>query len=393
MSSDNLGAIKQLQRGAAQCLPLGELEIKIKKGQPLCIKLGVDPTAPDLHLGHAIVLEKMKQFQDLGHRIIFLIGDFTARIGDPTGKSKTRPPLTDADIKHNTQTYFEQVRRILDPNKTEVRYNSEWLDALTAKELMKLCARVTVSQLIERDDFSKRLKANQPISFHELLYPLMQGYDSVALQADVELGGTDQTFNLLMGRHLQEQYDQVPQAILTTPLLIGLDGTNKMSKSLGNAIGLTEKPDDVFGKLMSISDDLMWHYYEMLLSYDEGQLVVVKAMHPMDAKKKMAYGVVAKYWLESDADIAQITFEKLFQKKDYSAAQVVDLPSDIANPIWIVDLLRTLGAIKTSSEARRLIGDGAVKIDGKSVADFKQELKWQSGMVIKVGKHRIYQIK
>ena len=382
-----------LQSGAVQCLPAGELLQKLKTKAHLCIKLGVDPTAPDLHLGHAVVLAKMKQFQDLGHKVIFLIGDFTARIGDPTGKSKTRPPLTDSEIAYNTKTYFEQVGRILDLTKTEIRYNSEWLSKLDFKTLVALCAKVTVSQLIEREDFAKRLKTNQPIGFHELLYPLMQGYDSVALHADVELGGTDQTFNLLMGRHLQEQYGQDSQVILTTPLLVGLDGVNKMSKSLNNVIGLTEEPAEVFGKLMSISDDLMWHYYEILLVYDADQIAAIKTMHPMDAKKKMAYSVVAKYWSEQAADAAQITFEKLVQKKDYSVAQVVLLPNGTVNPIWIVDLLRLLDAVKTSSEARRLIDEGAVKIDGATVLDFKAELSWQQGTLIKVGKHRIYQIK
>lgn len=385
--------VSEIQKGTAQLLPLDELENKLKNKKQLCIKLGVDPTAPDLHLGHAIVLGKLKQFQDMGHRVIFLIGDYTTKIGDPTGKSKVRPSLSDEEIKQNTQTYFDQVNRILDPKKTEVRYNSEWLSKLSFEQLIKLCAKVTVSQLIEREDFSNRLKNNQPISFHELLYPLMQGYDSVALDADVELGGTDQTFNLLMGRHLQEQYGKEPQVILTMPILVGLDGTHKMSKSLNNAIGLTEAPVDVYGKLMSISDDLMWHYYEMLLDFNDTQINEAKKMHPMDAKKEMAYKVVSKYWSDDDAKIGQQTFEKLFQKKDYSAAQEVELQSDTANPIWIVDLLRALGAIKTSSDARRLIGDGAVKIDGRVVSDFKEEVNWQLGMVIKVGKHRIYQVK
>lgn len=385
--------VSEIQKGTAQLLPLDELENKLKNKKQLCVKLGVDPTAPDLHLGHAIVLGKLKQFQDMGHRVIFLIGDYTTKIGDPTGKSKVRPSLSDEEIKQNTQTYFDQVNRILDPKKTEVRYNSEWLSKLSFEQLIKLCAKVTVSQLIEREDFSNRLKNNQSISFHELLYPLMQGYDSVALDADIELGGTDQTFNLLMGRHLQEQFGKEPQVILTMPILVGLDGTHKMSKSLNNAIGLTEAPSDVYGKLMSISDDLMWHYYEMLLDFDDAQISEAKKIHPMDAKKQMAYQVVAKYWSDDDAKNGQQTFEKLFQKKDYSAAQEVELQSDIANPIWIVDLLRALGAIKTSSDARRLIGDGAVKIDGRVVSDFKEEVKWQLGMVIKVGKHRIYQIK
>lgn len=385
--------INKLQSGAVQCLPVGELAQKLKRKQRLCIKLGVDPTAPDLHLGHAVVLAKMKQFQDAGHKVIFLIGDFTARIGDPTGKSKTRPPLTDSEIEYNTKTYFEQVGRILDLSKTQIRYNSEWLSKLDFKQLVGLCAKVTVSQLIEREDFAKRLDSNQPVGFHELLYPLMQGYDSVELQADVELGGTDQTFNLLMGRHLQEQFGQEAQVILTTPLLIGLDGVNKMSKSLNNIIGLTEKPSEVFGKIMSISDELMWHYYEILLGFDVKQILSLKSIHPMDAKKQLAHGVIVKYWSLDAADLAQTNFEKIFQNKDYSVAQQVDLPVNTSNPIWIVDLLRLLDAVKTSSDARRLIGEGAVKIDNIAILDFKAEINWQVGNIIKVGKHRIYQLK
>lgn len=383
----------KLQSGAVQCLPAGELLAKLKRKQHLCIKLGVDPTAPDLHLGHAVVLGKLREFQDLGHQVIFLIGDFTARIGDPTGKSKTRPPLSDDEISYNTKTYFEQVGRILDLNKTIIRYNSEWLSLLDFKQLVGLSAKVTVAQLIEREDFAKRLSTNQAVGFHELLYPLMQGYDSVVLKADVELGGTDQTFNLLMGRHLQEQFGQEPQVILTTPLLIGLDGVQKMSKSLHNIIGLTEKAEDVFGKIMSISDELMWHYYKVLLGYAANQTVELKSIHPMDAKKKLAHAILVKYWSLEQADLAQDYFEKLFQNKDYSAAQVIDLPVGTPSPIWIVDLLRLLEAVKTSSDARRLIAEGAVKIDNVAVLDFKAEILWQSGLVIKVGKHRIYQLK
>jgi tyrosyl-tRNA synthetase len=385
--------VVKLQNGAVQCLPSGELLEKLKRKQHLCIKLGVDPTAPDLHLGHAVVLTKMREFQDLGHHVIFLIGDFTARIGDPTGKSKTRPPLSDDEISDNTKTYFEQVGRILDLDKTTICYNSEWLSKLDFKQLVALTAKVTVAQLIEREDFAKRLHASQPVGLHELLYPLMQGYDSVVLKADVELGGTDQTFNLLIGRHLQEQFGQEPQVILTTPLLIGLDGVQKMSKSLNNIIGLTEKPQDAFGKIMSISDELMWHYYEVLLGYTILEIAELKLMHPMDAKKQLAYTILVKYWSLEQAGFAKSYFEKLFQNKDYSAAQIVNLPSDTANPIWIVDLLRLLDAIKTSSEARRLIGEGAVKVDNVAILDFKAEIALKSGLVVKVGKYRIYQLK
>ncbi|HZW61884.1 MAG TPA: tyrosine--tRNA ligase, partial [Candidatus Babeliales bacterium] len=264
--------LAQLKRGTVQILPEDELLKKLSKGKPLKIKLGMDPTSTDLHLGHAVVLSKMKQFQDLGHDIIFLIGDFTARIGDPTGRSKTRPPLTEEEIAHNTKTYFDQVSKILDPKKITVRYNSEWLDALTMKEMVKLCGKVTLARLTEREDFAKRIAENQTIGFHELLYPLFQGYDSIALHADIELGGTDQTFNLLMGRFLQEHYGQEGQVIITVPLLEGLDGHAKMSKSLGNAVGIAEPADQAFGKLMSMPDALMWRYFHLLLDKDQDEI-------------------------------------------------------------------------------------------------------------------------
>ncbi len=384
-------------KNTIQVLPEGELEKKLETGKKLKIKLGMDPTSPDLHLGHAVVLSKLKEFQDAGHDVIFLIGDFTARIGDPTGRSKTRPPLTEEAIKHNTKTYFDQVSKILDPKKITVRYNSELLDPLSAKDIVKLCAKVTLARLTEREDFKNRIETNQPIGFHELLYPLFQGYDSVALNADVELGGTDQTFNLLMGRYLQEQYGQSAQVVITMPLLEGLDGQQKMSKSLGNTIGLTEPAEQAFGKLMSISDVLMWRYMHVLLCKDKQEMSVLEervaggTLHPMELKKNMARDIVAKFWSPAEADAALKQFEAVFQKKDYSQAQEVTL-GNLANPIWIVDLLKALDAIKTSSEAKRLIESGSVSIDEKAVTDFKAEIKWKSGMTIKVGKHRIYRI-
>lgn len=370
-------------------LPEGGLEKKLATGRKLKVKLGMDPTAPDLHLGHAVVLQKLREFQDQGHEVIFLIGDFTARIGDPTGKSKTRPPLSTEAIERNTQTYFEQVGRILDPAKVTLVYNSHWLGNLTSADLIALCAQVTLARLTERDDFAKRIAANQPVSLHELLYPLLQGYDSVALRADIELGGSDQTFNLLMGRYLQEQYGQEPQVIITMPILEGLDGVAKMSKSLGNAIGLTEPARQAYGKLMSISDELMWRYYLLLLDKTREQ---VGAGHPMDLKKKMAHGIVAKFWSAADADDAQAAFEALFQRHDYSAAQPVSLPDGTNNPLWIVDLLKIIGSVQTSSDAKRLIESGAVIIDESTITDFKALVTWQSGMHIKVGKHRIYRL-
>jgi len=390
--------LELLVNGAQQVLPAHELLKKLKNGKKLKIKLGMDPTSPDLHLGHAVVLQKMREFQDLGHEIIFLIGDFTAMIGDPTGKSKTRPPLTTEDIKKNTQTYFEQVSKILDPKKVNVRYNSEWLSKLTAKDLVQICAQTTVAQLIEREDFATRLQNHQPIGMHELLYPLFQGYDSVELHADVELGGTDQTFNLIMGRHLQEKYNQEPQVIITMPILEGLDGTHKMSKSLGNAVGLTETPENAYGKLMSIPDELIFKYYKLLLNASDPEIEKMKSdisnnlVNPINLKKQMAHGILKKFWSEADANIGQEYFENIFQKKEYSAAQEVILPADTANPIWIVDLLKLLGAIKTSSEAKRLIEENAVKVDESVITDFKAQIEWKSSMVIKVGKHRIYKI-
>lgn len=391
--------LKTIKQGTVQVLPEDELEKKLQNGKKLKIKLGMDPTAPDLHLGHAVVLSKLKQFQDLGHDVIFLIGDFTARIGDPTGRSKTRPPLMQEDIERNMRSYFEQVGKILDTKKATICYNSEWLGKLSSAEMVQLCGKVTLARLTERDDFAKRIKENQAVGFHELLYPLFQGYDSVVLHADVELGGTDQTFNLLMGRFLQEHYGQDPQVVVTVPLLEGLDGVQKMSKSLGNAVGLAEPADEAFGKLMSMSDDLMWRYFDLLLGISEHELSIMQekvaygTMHPMSLKKNMAHDIIEKFWSKSEADKAQETFEALFQKKDYSKAQEVALPADLANPVWIVELLKNIGAIKSSSEAKRLIESKAVLFDGKAVTDFKAEIAWQSGMVIKVGKHRIYKIK
>lgn len=399
MTTSIAQALEIIKSGTAQVSPEQDLIKKLERGTPLKIKLGMDPTAPDLHLGHAVVLSKLRQFQDLGHEITFLIGDYTARIGDPSGKSKTRPVLTDQDIEKNSKTYFEQICRVLDPEKTVVRYNGEWLSGLSFADVIRLCAKATLAQLIEREDFAKRLDEKSPISMHELLYPLMQGYDSVALKSDVELGGTDQTFNLFMGRHLQEQFDQEPQIILTMPILEGLDGVQKMSKSLGNYVGLWEKADVAYGKLMSISDTLMWRYYLLLCGKTEAEVasmqegVTKQALHPMKLKKEMAFGIIKRFWGEVEALAAQQQFEALFQRNDYSAANEVALPTNTANPLWIVDLLKLLGAITSSSEAKRLIESKAVAIDGTAIDDFKAEVSWKAGMIIKVGKHRIYKIK
>lgn len=391
--------LEQIKVGTVAVTPEHELVKKLQKNVPLKIKLGMDPTAADLHLGHAVVLSKLKQFQDLGHEIIFIIGDFTARIGDPTGKSKTRPPLTQEVIAQNARTYFEQVGKILDTSKVRVCYNSHWLDALSIQEMVNICAHVTVARLIEREDFANRLHSHQSIAFHELLYPLFQGYDSVVLNADVELGGTDQTFNLLMGRFLQEQMGEEPQVIITMPLLEGLDGHQKMSKSLGNAIGLTESADQAFGKLMSISDTAMWRYFEVLLFKSPADIgtmqanVVSHQVHPMELKKQMAFEIIARFWSQQEASTAREAFEALFQKKDYSKAHEIVLPATMSNPVWIVDLLKMLQAVQTSSEAKRLIESGAVHVNEMVISDFKAEIAWKSGMIIKVGKYRIYQIK
>lgn len=387
-----------LLHGTEQVVPRHELEKKLARGLPLTVKLGADPTAPDLHLGHAVVLTKMKEFQDQGHNIIFLIGDFTARIGDPSGRSKTRPPLSPEQIAKNAQTYFSQVSRILDPQKITIRYNSEWLSNFTLENFIELAGKLTLARIIERDDFAQRIKEHLPIGFHELFYPLMQGYDSVALQADVELGGTDQTFNLLMGRYLQEHYGQEPQVIITMPLLKGLDGVQKMSKSLGNAIGLTEPAQQAYGKLMSISDELMWEYYHLLVGLSPQEIDLIKQeliaglIHPMDLKKQMAYKILEKFWGKQEAEEAQQAFVELFQKKEWTHAEEINLPKDTESPVKLVDLVKLLKAADSTSEARRLIESGAVKIDEKKITDVKSVIELRQNMHIKIGKHRFYRI-
>ncbi len=390
--------IEKISQGTVEVVPLEDLQKKLKRGKPLTVKFGADPTAPDLHLGHAVVLSKLRQLQDLGHNVIFLIGDFTAQIGDPTGRTKVRPPLTKEEIAYNMKSYFDQVGKILDLDKTIIRYNSEWLNALTLEDLIKLMGKVTVARIIEREDFANRLKNQLPISFHELLYPLVQAYDSIALSADIEFGGTDQTFNLLMGRYLQEQMGQEPQVVITTPLLRGLDGVHKMSKSLNNAIGLAEPASEAFGKLMSISDELMWEYFSLLLHKSPQEIaqlqekVAYGTLHPMALKKDLAHQIISRFWSEQEADMAREQFEALFQKKDYSQANEITLPKDIKNPAWIVDLLKTIGSVKTTSEAKQLIESHAVSIDGQPITNFRAEINWKPGMIIKVGKHRIYKL-
>jgi len=391
--------VVRLLSGTVDVLPKGALEKKLKKNRPLRVKLGADPTAPDLHLGHAVVLSKLRQFQEAGHIIQFIIGDFTALIGDPTGKSKVRPALSAEEIAQNAQTYLKQVTKVLDSDRLEVIYNSTWLNGLLAADLIKLAGKVTLARLIERDDFAKRLKARTAIGFHELFYPLMQGYDSVVLESDIELGGTDQTFNLLMGRFLQEQYGKEPQVIVTVPLLEGLDGAQKMSKSLGNYVGLFEPAQTAYGKLMSISDELMWRYWLLLGNKSEREIAVLKKdveqnkLHPLKCKKDMAQAIITRFWSADEAEHARRQFEAVFQKRDLSQAQEVIVPSSMKNPVWIVELLRAIGAVTTSSEVRRLVSAGAISINGEKIADFKAEVTWRSGMMIRVGKHRIYRIK
>jgi tyrosyl-tRNA synthetase len=393
---DKLQEVALLQTGTADIIPEQEFIKKISSGKKLKIKLGMDPTAPDLHLGHAVMLRKLKEFQQLGHEVVFLVGDFTARIGDPTGKSKTRPPLSEQEIAHNMQTYLEQAGKILDINKVTIAYNSTWLDALTSKQMVELCAKVTLARITEREDFARRIEENVAIGLHELLYPLFQGYDSVELHADVELGGTDQTFNVLMGRFLQERYGQQPQIAVIMPLLLGLDGVHKMSKSLNNAIGITEPADQAYGKLMSISDELMWHYLGMLVRMDTKELERLKKEaadgkhNPMEIKKRMAHTIVAEFWSTPEADQAQKTFEDVIQNKEYAKAERVTLPEGTESPLWVVELLKLLGAVETSSQAKRLIQEGAIIIDGVLVREFKEQVAWRTGTVVKAGKHKIY---
>ncbi len=378
-----------LSRGAVEILPEGGLEKKLKQardeGRPLRVKAGFDPTAPDLHLGHTVLLEKLRQFQVCGHQVVFLIGDFTGMIGDPTGKNETRPPLTHEEVLVNAETYKEQVFKILDPAQTEVRFNSEWLNQLTAADLIRIAAKATVARMLERDDFEKRYKGGQPIAIHEFLYPLIQGYDSVALDADVELGGNDQKFNLLMGRQLQEAYGKPPQAVLTMPLLEGLDGVNKMSKSLGNYVGVAEAPNEQFGKLMSISDELMLRYYELLT---DANMDEVRAMHPMEAKKRLAAMIVDRFHGAGAGERARQAFEAQFSRGQ--------LPEDIPEAemaaedggLWIARALTGAGLTASNGEAIRLIRQGALSIDGERVADKDLKLAPGGPYLIKLGKRR-----
>ena len=389
--------LELIKRGAVEVLPEEELVAKLKRGRPLRIKAGFDPTAPDLHLGHTVLIQKMKQFQELGHEVIFLIGDFTGMIGDPSGKSETRKQLTREEVDKNAETYKEQIFKILDAKKTVIEFNHRWMEKLDAAAFIELSAKYTVARMLERDDFKQRYQKQQPISIHEFMYPLIQGYDSVVLKADVELGGTDQRFNLLIGRELQREYGQEPQVVLTMPLLEGYtDGIQKMSKSLNNYIGINEAPENIFGRIMSISDDLMWRYFELLsdkeLSEIENLRAQVKsgALHPMEVKKSLGAELVARYHGAPAAESARKYFEARHQNKT--------LPSDIRKqfnapqPIWICRLLLDLDFVKSGSEARRLVAQGAVRIDGRVVTDVDFHFDGTLHRIIEVGKNRIAQL-
>lgn len=381
-----------IKRGADELLIEAELMEKLKKGLPLRIKAGFDPTAPDLHLGHTVLINKLRQFQELGHQVLFLIGDFTGMIGDPTGKSATRPPLTAEQVQQNAKTYTEQVFKILKPEQTEVVFNSTWLNELGAAGMLKLAASHTVARMLERDDFSKRFKANQPIAIHEFLYPLLQGYDSVALKADVELGGTDQKFNLLMGRELQKQAGQSQQCVLTMPLLEGLDGVNKMSKSLGNYIGIAEAPEIIFAKIMSISDELMWRYIE-LLSFESLETIaqwksdIAAGANPRDIKVRFAQEIVARFHSQADAEKALADFQT--RSKGGIPDDVPEVSVTIeGDTIGVAQLLKLAGLVASTSEAFRSIEQGGIKLDGEKVSDKALTLNKGSKVVAQVGKRK-----
>ncbi len=390
-------ALALIRRGAHEILVEEELVAKLKEGRPLRIKAGFDPTAPDLHLGHTVLINKLRQFQDLGHEVMFLIGDFTAMIGDPTGKSATRPPLTRDEVIENAKTYEHQIFKILDPEKTTVLFNSSWMGEMSAADLIQLASRHTVARMLERDDFDKRYKGGQSIAVHEFLYPLVQGYDSVAMKADVELGGTDQKFNLLVGRQLQEGYGQKPQCILTMPILEGLDGVQKMSKSLNNYIGINDAPDDMFGKVMSISDELMWRYFELLsfrpMDEIEGfQQQIAEGANPRDIKFLLAEELITRFHNADAAHKAQESFIARFQK----GAMPDEMPElEVAaadGAIPLANLLREAGLVASTSEAMRMIGQGAVRIDGEKVEDKKLEIPSGSCQVYQVGKRKFARI-
>ena len=395
-ASEQLRIVKS---GAADIIPEAAMLEKFAEGRPLRVKLGVDPTAPDLHLGHAVPLRKLRSFQDLGHQVVLIIGDFTALIGDPSGRSATRPPLTREQIEENAQTYMEQAYRILDPEKTELRRNSEWLGKLDFETILSLASRFTIARIIERDDFQKRYSTQQPISLHEFLYPVMQAYDSVAIKADVELGGTDQLFNLLAGRELMEKLDLPAQVCLTLPLLEGTDGVQKMSKSYGNYIGLTDEPADMFGKVMSIPDELMIKYYRLATNLSIDDVDAIEASlasgeaHPNNVKRALAREIVELYHDEMSAAQAEAAFDRVFREGQLPE-EIEERAFDLADPVYLPGLLAEGGLVASASEARRMIDQGAVRIDGKAVGSgtYEVDVEKVSGAVAQVGKRKYLRI-
>jgi tyrosyl-tRNA synthetase len=398
--------MKLLKKGAVEIIQeddlVRKLERCIKENKPLRVKAGFDPTAPDIHLGHTVLLRKMKHFQDLGHEVIFLIGDFTGLIGDPSGRSATRPAMSREEIDKNAETYKQQVFKILDPKKTIIDFNSRWLGRLSSFDIIKLTSKYTVARILERDDFTKRFKEGLPISVHELLYPLMQAYDSVALKADVELGGTDQKFNLLVGREIQREYGQEPQVILTVPLLEGLDGVEKMSKSFGNYVGINEPPEEIFGKLMSVSDQLMFRYYELLTDIPTDGIEKWKRqakegkVNPRDLKAQLARMIVADFWGEEEAKRAASEFDRIFKHKDLPSEMEEKLVevSKAAQQVELIDLMFNLGLVASRGEAKRLIRQGGVYVDGQRIEKIEHRLDGtKSEQILKIGKRKFYKIK
>jgi tyrosyl-tRNA synthetase len=389
-------ALALIGRGTNEVINREELRARLVGGRPLVVKTGFDPTAPDLHLGHTVLINKMRHFQELGHEVVFLIGDFTGLIGDPTGRNQTRKPLTEAEVRANAVTYREQVFKILDPGRTRIEFNSRWIARLTPAELVRLAAQYTVARMLERDDFQKRYAARQPIAIHEFLYPLMQGYDSVMLKADVELGGTDQKFNLLVGRELQKSYGQPPQVVITVPILEGLDGVQKMSKSLGNTVGISESAGEMFGKLMSISDSLMWRYFELLSFRAAGEVErlhasVDEGMNPRDAKFELAREIVSRFHDAPAAERAQAEFISRFQKGALPE-EMREVRLFAPGPVLIAQLLKQAGLTQGTSEAQRLITQGGVRVDGERVSDPKLAMAPGKAYVVQAGKRRIARV-
>ena len=386
--------LELIGKGAVNLVEKNDLKAKLQRGKPLTIKVGFDPTAPDIHLGHTVLIRKMKHFQQLGHRVIFLIGDFTGMIGDPTGKKATRPALSKEEILQNAETYKQQVYKILDPVTTEIRFNSEWLGALGSEGMIRLAAKYTLARILERDDFRKRYDNHQPIAIHELLYPLAQAYDSVALKCDVELGGTDQLFNLLVGRDLMREYGQEPQVVLTTPLLEGLDGVEKMSKSLGNYIGINEDPGAIFGKVMSISDDLMWKYFLLCTDLTPAQIEERKNGHPMDAKRELARLIITDFHSAADAEKAEAEFRRVFSDRQVPTdIEETTLPAS-SEPQLLSKIIVAAGLTPTNKEAQRVIAQGGVLVDDEKVDDSRRALEATAGKsyLLKVGKRRFAKI-